>query len=176
MHMRNRADVRARVGKSIGSIDRCSALRWAALAMSCAFAAGCATTPEPQATGAHAQRLEEVSAIAGEQVDSFRYMDQATFEPIGLSDLLVYTSPREAWLLHLDGECRDLDFEPFLKLTSHMHRVSTLSDSVIVRNNPIPCQIREIRPINAAALKNNKSAQPQGRMEIQTTIGAHSGN
>ncbi len=172
--MRNRVDVPARVGKLIGSINPCSGLRWVTLAMLCALATGCATTPQPQATGASAQRLAEVSAVAGEPVTSFRYMDQATFEPIGLSDLLVYTSPREAWLLHLDRECRDLDFGPFLKLTSHMHRVSTLSDSVIVRNHPIPCQIREIRPVNAAALKNAESAYPQGHGE--TTSGAHSGN
>jgi len=169
--MRNSVDMHASHGKAAKSIDSVSGLRWITLALLCAFANGCATTPASQATGADAQRLEEVSAIAGAPVSSFRYMDQATFEPIGLSDLLVFTTPREAWLLHLDGNCRGLDFGPFLKLTSHMHRVSSGFDSVIVRDNPIPCRIEQIRPVDTAALKNTKPAHPQDHVEIETTIG-----
>jgi len=162
-------------------------LRCAMLALLCMAAAGCATDPM-EAMGAMnattaappvaavgsgdavTQRLAEVSALAGPPVSSFRYMDESTFEPIGLSDLLVYTNPREAWLLHLDGECRDLDFGPFLKLTSHMHRVSTLTDSVIVRDNPIPCMIKQIRPVDAGLLRR---VQPDVNGEINTSVGSH---
>jgi hypothetical protein len=139
--------------------------------MLCAIAGvGCATT-QPASSVGGSQRLVEISAIAGKPVSSFRYMGQSQFEPLGLSDLLVFTSPGEAWLLHLDGSCRDLDFGPFLKLTSHMHRVSTMTDSVIVRDNPIPCRIEQIRPVDTAALRNVTPAQQQSHVEIESTIG-----
>jgi hypothetical protein len=78
--------------------------------------------------------------------------------------MLVFTTPKEAWLLHLDAPCRGLDFDPFLGLTSHMHRVSVLTDSVRVRDNPIPCRIVQIRPVNAQTLRRidrEKKAQGQ---------------
>jgi hypothetical protein len=126
----------------------------ATMAMLCALAAGCATLQAAQPTPADVQRLAEVRAIAGPPVSSFRFMRMTSFEPIGLADVLIFTTPREAWLLHLDGQCRNLDFDPFVGLTSHMHRVSTLTDSVIVRDNPIPCRIEQIRPVDASLLRH----------------------
>jgi hypothetical protein len=125
---------------------------------------GCATAAPRPVNDAVAQRLAEVSAAAGKPVSSFRYMSTTQFEPIGLGDLLVYANPREAWLLHLDGPCRNLDFGPFLGLTSHMHRVSAGEDKVLVRDNPIPCRIMQIRPVDTAALKrveNDSKAETQ---------------
>jgi hypothetical protein len=153
--------------------DRRSWLRWAIPAVLILAGGGCATTPAAstasatQATGAdaNAQRLAQVLAVAGKPVSSFRFERMTSFEPIGLSDLLVYTNPREAWLLHLDGTCRDLDFDPFLGLTSHMHRVSTLTDSVRVRDNPIPCRIEEIRPVDTASLAH-RQPEVKGDLEI----------
>ncbi len=145
-------------------------LRWATPAMLILLGSGCASTPAtstasaPHATHADAQRLAQVMAVAGQPVSSFWFERMSSFEPIGLRDLLVYTNPREAWLLHLDGTCRDLDFDPFLGLTSHMHRVSTLTDSVRVRDNPIPCRIEEIRPVNTASLAH---LQPQVKGDLE---------
>jgi hypothetical protein len=133
---------------------RSSGLYQATLAMLLMTGVGCATAAAPPVNDVVAQRLAEVSAAAGKPVSSFRYMGQTQFEPIGLSDLLVYTNPREAWLLHLDGPCRNLDFGPFLGLTSHMHRVSSGEDKVLVRDNPIPCRIVQIRPVDTTALKH----------------------
>jgi Family of unknown function (DUF6491) len=152
-------------------------LRWAAMGLVCLAGAGGATDPQattsaanPNPNDAVAQRLAEVTAIAGAPVNSFRYMNPAQFEPIGLSHMLVYTTPQEVWLLRLNGTCRDLDFGPFLKLTSHMHRVSTLTDSVIVRNNPIPCMIEEIRPVNASLLKHGDNVV---NGEVDTSVESH---
>jgi len=121
--------------------------------MLCVLATGCASLQAAPHNPADVQRLAEVRAIAGPPVSSFRFMQMSSFEPIGLADVLVFTTPREAWLLHLDGQCRNLDFDPFVGLTSHMHRVSTLTDSVIVRDNPIPCRIEQIRPVDTSALR-----------------------
>jgi hypothetical protein len=136
----------------------------ATMAMLCVLATGCSTLKAAPPNPAVTQRLAEVRAIAGPPVDSFWFERMSSFEPIGLSDLLVFTTPRDAWLLHLDGECRRLDFDPFLRLTSHSRRVSVLLDDVRVRDNPIPCQIREIRPVNATTLRHidkEKKAQDQ---------------
>jgi hypothetical protein len=116
--------------------------------------AGCATTPP---SDQDMRRLAEVTAIAGPTVSSFRYVNMSSFEPIGDRDLLIFTSPRSAWLLHLDGSCRDLEFDPFLGLTSSMGRVSSGFDKVIVRDNPIACRIEQIRPVDAAVLRHADS-------------------
>jgi len=125
----------------------------ATVTMLCALAAGCSTLLAAPSNPADVQRLAEVSAVAGPPVASFRFMRMSSFEPIGLADVLIFTTPREAWLLHLDGQCRNLDFDPFVGLTSHMHRVSSGFDSVMVRDNPIPCRIEQIRPVDASVLR-----------------------
>ncbi len=130
-----------------------SSARRVELALLCAVAGGCATIAPPPLNAADARRLAEVSALAGKPVVSFRFERMSSYEPIGLADLLVFTAPRDAWLLHLDGACRELDYSSFLGLTSYMHRVTSGFDSVRVRYNPIPCRIEQIRPVDTAVLK-----------------------
>lgn len=116
--------------------------------------------PDPAVT----RRLAEVRAIAGPPVSSFRFLRWTSFEPIGLDHLLIFTAPRDVWLLRLDGRCRGLDFDPFIGLNSHFHLVQSGVDSVHVRDNPIPCRIVEIRPVDSAKLRhidNEKQAPAQ---------------
>ena len=170
------ANLEARV-RGFGSNCSVSRLRWATLALLCLAATACATTGETPVAGggvgggdAVSDRLSQVTAAAGQPVSSFRYERMSSYEVIGLSDVLVYTRPTEAWLLHLDGECHNIDFGPFLRLTSHMHRVSTLTDSVVVKDNPVPCMIRQIRPVDTAKIA---AVQPSTHAEIETTISSH---
>lgn len=142
-------------------------LRWVAISAVMLASAACSTLRDKPPDPAIAKRLAEVGAIAGPPVTSFRYMRMSSYEPIGLSHLLVFTGPREAWLLDLDGPCRMLDFGPFMGLTSHMNRVSTEIDSVRVRDNPIPCRIVQIRPVDSARLRHSDSerkAQVEGEV------------
>lgn len=139
--------------------------RGTALALLCGVTAGCATTPNAPNVR-DMQRLADVSAVAGQPVSSFRFFNLSSYEPIGDSDLLVFTNPRDAWLLHLDGHCRDLDFGPFLGLTSTFNRVSARFDKVIVRGNPIGCQIREIRPVDTAVLKR---VEKERKLDMQSS-------
>lgn len=122
--------------------------------------AGCASFQDRPPDPAVAQRLAEVRALAGAPVNSFRFLRMSSFEPIGLADMLVFTSPRDAWLLRLDGRCRGLDFDPFIGLTSHFHLVQSGVDSVRVRDNPIPCRIIEIRPVDTAKLRHVDAEKP----------------
>ena len=160
-------DSRASGSPILGHPTRDLRIRSAALALVCALSAGCATTaPSITLNSADTQRLAEVSAVAGKPVSSFRFLSMSSFEPIGDSDLLLFTSPGSAWLLHLDGSCRDLDFDPFLGLTSTFNRVSAGFDSVVARGNPIPCRIQQIRPVDTAVLRR---AEKERRMQAQPT-------
>ncbi|MBS0192916.1 MAG: hypothetical protein JSR34_01555 [Proteobacteria bacterium] len=137
----------------------------ALLALACA---SCASFQDKPPDPAIAQRLEEVRSIAGPPVSSFRFMRMTTFEPIGLSNLMVFTAPQDAWLLQLDGRCRGLDFGPFMGLTSHMRLVMSGVDSVRVQDNPIPCRIVEIRRVDVKRLRRidtEKAAPSQPDLE-----------
>lgn len=145
-------------------------LRWAAavaVALSCVACASFQDRPPDPAIG---KRLAEVQMLAGPSVNSFRYMRMSSFEPIGLQHLLVFTGPRDAFLLDLDAPCRMLDFGPFMGITSHMNRVMSGVDAVRVRDNPIPCRIVQIRPVDTARLRRvdaERKAQGQMEMEVQ---------
>ena len=141
-------------------------LRGALLVVLCAASVGCATAPSRN--DRDTQRLSEVSAVAGKPATSFRYSSLVSYEPIGESDVLVFTSPREAWLLHLYGPCRDLEFGSFVGLTSTFGRVSVGYDKVLVRDNPIPCQIQEIRPVDTAVLRR---ADHERKLQAQPSSG-----
>lgn len=137
-----------------------TASRWTVPIAAALTCVACASFQDRPPDPAIAKRLAEVQAVAGPPVNSFRYMRMSAFEPIGLRNLLVFTSPRSAWLLRLDAPCRGLDFYPFMGLTSHMHLVSTDTDSVRVQNNPIPCRIVQIQPVDAGRLRHVDAERP----------------
>ncbi len=169
--MHERVDAIARFEAVPAHVQVSRMSRLALFAFVCGAVASCSTFQPQPPDPAISKRLSEVQAVAGAPVSSFRYMRMSSFEPIGLRNLLVFTTPREAWLLRLDGQCRNLDFEPFLGLTSHMHRVSSGFDSVRVRDNPIPCRIEEIRPVDTANLKRidrERAAPDQQPMDDET--------
>ncbi len=132
---------------------------------------GCSSFQDRPPDPAVVKRLAEVDAIAGSPVNSFRFMRMSSFEPIGLQHLLVFTTPHDAWLLRLDAPCRLLDFGPFMGITSHMHLVMAGVDSVRVRDNPIPCRIEQIRPVDALRLRHvDRERKAQGTMDLDQPV------
>lgn len=133
----------------------------AALAMG-----GCATNRLSDA-----DRLEIYRAHAGEPVQSFRYFTALEgWTPLGDEALAVWARPNDVYLLELSGSCPGLDFASAINVTSQMGTVYARFDKVVVldRNAPaIPCQIREIRPVDIKAIRHAESdrramAQPSG--------------
>ena len=119
-----------------------------------ALLAACANTGMSQG-----ERLALYSANAGEPVRSFRFLGRLNgWTPLGDSTLAVWTRPREAWLLELSGGCPDLSYAHSIAITSSMNRVSVGFDRVraLGGNHPmaVPCQIREIRPLDTAAIRD----------------------
>jgi hypothetical protein len=90
--------------------------------------AACSSVPYAQRMS---NRQAAYAAAAGEPVRNFRFFELYSWEPLGNSQLAVYTRPNEAWLLTVSGPCPDLDFTNVIGLTSNLHEVSINFDKVL---------------------------------------------
>ncbi|KZC17373.1 hypothetical protein RHOFW510R12_26185 [Rhodanobacter sp. FW510-R12] len=116
-------------------------------------------------TGApYTQRVNErqaaYAAAAGAPVRSFRYSSLYTWEPLGDTELVVYTRPNEAWLLDLGG-CHELEFVNAIGLTSNLGQVMVGFDKVLTGARNFPCTITRIRPVDVKRLKVAQQEQRQ---------------
>jgi len=118
-----------------------------------------------------AERLDIYRAHAGAPVPSFRYFTALDgWTPLGDTALAVWARPNDVYLLELHGSCPGLDFAHAINVTSQMGTVYARFDKVEVldRSAPtIPCQIREIRPVDIKAIRHAEQdrralAQPSG--------------
>jgi hypothetical protein len=104
-----------------------------------------------------AGKLALYRAHAGAPVRSFHFFGRLdSWTPLDDRTVAVWTRPSEAWLLDLDGACNDLEFTPFIGLTSSAGTVSARFDKVLVRNTGginLPCIIEAIRPLDVKAIK-----------------------
>ena len=118
-----------------------------------ALLAGCATDPARR----DAEQLSLYRQHAGAPVDSFPYYGRMhSWTPLGDEALAIWTTPSRAWLLEVDGPCNDLEFAQAIRLKSGMGRVHARFDDVTpiaTGMQPLPCRIREIRPVDVAALR-----------------------
>ena len=127
--------------------------------------AGCATSPSVR----DAERLALYRQHAGEPVPSFRYFGSISgWTPLGDSALAIWTRPSQAYLLTTSGPCPELPFAHAISLSHQFRTVYARFDEIvpITSNTPmtIPCHIREIRPLDVAALRE---AQREMRSEVR---------
>lgn len=105
------------------------------------------------------EKLALYRAHARPPVGSFHYFGRIDgWTPLGDSALAIWTRPNEAYLLEVDEPCPDLAFAFAIGLTSQMGTVYSRFDKVIPRTGaggiqPIPCHIRQIRPLDVKAIK-----------------------
>lgn len=122
------------------------------LACLATLATACASTGMGQG-----EKLALYRSHAGPPVSSFQYFGSIHgWTPLGDSAIAVWTKPNEAWLLDLYGPCPDIEYTPVIGVSSQMGRVNAKFDKVIARNRgtmEIPCNIKEIRPLDAKAIK-----------------------
>lgn len=127
---------------------------------------GCATNRLDDA-----ERLAIYRAHAGAPVSSFHYFTGLNgWTPLGDAAVAVWARPNDVYLLELNGPCPDLDFAQAISVTSQMGTVSARFDKVIALDRNamnIPCQIREIRPVDIKAIRHaeqdrREMAQPSG--------------
>ncbi len=107
----------------------------------------------------NSDRLAAYTAAAGAPVKSFRFFSPLySWEPLSNTQLVVYTKPKQAYLLDLDA-CINLQTTNGIGLTSNLGQVAVRFDRVITRSPPVPCVISQIRPIDMAHLKAVQQAQ-----------------
>lgn len=127
---------------------------WMVVALAVALG-GCSSVPYAQRM---AQRQAAYAAAAGMPVRSFHFFNLYSWEPLGDSQLAVYTRPNRAWLLDV-APCQNLEFTNAIGLTSFAGDVSVNFDKVLVGRSYPPCFISKIRPIDVAKLKLEQQAQ-----------------
>jgi hypothetical protein len=118
--------------------------------------AACSSVPYAQR---QQQRRAAYEATAGAPVRSFRFFAPIwSWEPLGETELAVYTRPNQAWLLDLGG-CQQLEFTSAIGLTSNLGEVSIHFDKVLTGRGNVPCTISRIRPVDVAKLKIEQAKQ-----------------
>jgi hypothetical protein len=112
-------------------------------------------------------RQQAYAAAAGAPVKSFHYFSLWSWEPLSDDQLAVYTRANEAWLLDLDGTCRNLQFTNHIGLTSSVSEVSVRFDRVITGKADAPCFIKQIRPVDVAKLNQPQQGKPREVEEMK---------
>jgi hypothetical protein len=105
------------------------------------------------------ERQAAYVAAAGAPVSNFTFTSLYSWEPLGETQLVVYTRPSKAWLLDLMG-CQNLQSSNTIGLTSNLNQVSVRFDKVLTEHGVVPCTISDIRPVD---LKGMKAAAEQKR-------------
>jgi hypothetical protein len=119
--------------------------------------AGCSSGGIPKHEDA-AQVRARFAAYAGEPIDRMTWMGQYySWEPIGENQLVVFTTPSDAYLLQVSGPCTDLKFVTSIGLTSTGSTVYSRLDSVKVRH--WRCPIAEIRKIDYKRMRAEMRAE-----------------
>lgn len=116
----------------------------------------CSSVPYAQR---QAERLAGYTAVAGAPVANFRFFTLYSWEPLSDTQLAVYTRPTEAWLLNVDGGCRELAFTQAIGLTSSLNQVWARFDKVLTGRRDFPCTITQIRPLDIKRLRAAQQAQ-----------------
>jgi Family of unknown function (DUF6491) len=134
------------------------------LLASVTLVAACASTGPagaPPAPSSWQRALERYSAYAGAPVNSFNWLGRFdSWEALGKDQLVVYTTPRDAYLLKVAPPC-DLRFVVgAVGITSTNTTVYQGLDSIVVRDRagggPWQCAIQQIRPIDVRRMKADR--------------------
>jgi hypothetical protein len=115
-----------------------------------------------------AQRSRYV-AYAGAPIDKFTWLGRYdSWQPIGTNELVVWTTPFQAYLIKVAPPCDNLEFVNHIGLTSTSNTVAARFDFVKV--DRWRCPIQEIRPIDYQRMRQDmhkeaeasKAAKSQG--------------
>ncbi len=123
-------------------------------------AAGATTTPTPcAADGIHRtkaeQRLDRYQPYLGEPVKSFTALQKDSWQPISRTQLVLWTTINNAYLITVQDTCQQLPFTETVGVTSTTSQITTL-DAVLVRGDR--CNITQIQPIDVKRMKADQKA------------------
>lgn len=100
-------------------------------------------------------------AYAGPPVDRFHSYRLYNWEVVGPNQLVLWSTPWQAYLVTVWSPCTELAFANRLGLTSTFGTVSTL-DSIVLRNHT-RCPIEQIRPIDLKRLNADRAARREAQ-------------
>jgi hypothetical protein len=119
------------------------------------LASGCATTGGGIERTKGERLFDRYEPYLGEPVSSFTALQKDSWQPISRTQLVLWTTINEAYLLTVTGNCPQLPFARTVGVTSTTSQVTTL-DSVIVRGDR--CPITQIQPIDVRRMKADRAA------------------
>lgn len=104
---------------------------------------------------------------AGPPVDGFTYLGRYdSWTSIGRYQLVVWTTPNDAYLITVRPPCTELPFAQHIGLTQTAHTVTQKFDFVLVGHDR--CWIQSIQPVNYLQMKRDmrqKSADAKAAAE-----------
>jgi hypothetical protein len=132
-------------------------LHGAWLLAAAALLTACSGIPLKERDDAQRSRYE---AYAGPPIDQFTWLGHYDgWEPISPNELVVWTSPFQAYLIKVAPPCDNLQFANRIGLTSTTDTVSARFDFVKVHH--WRCPIQEIRPIDYQRMRQDMRKQAQ---------------
>lgn len=91
---------------------------------------------------------------AGQPVDGFTYLGRYdSWTSIGQYQLVVWTTPNDAYLITVRPPCTELPFAQHIGLTQTAHTVTQKFDFVLVGRDR--CWIQSIQPVNYLQMKRD---------------------
>jgi hypothetical protein len=102
------------------------------------------------------KRYAQYEPYLGEPVKSFTALQHDSWQQISRTQLVLYTTINDAYMLTVDNNCPELPFAQTIGVTSTTSSITTF-DSVLVRNDR--CRIMQIQPIDVRRMKADKNAR-----------------
>ena len=116
-----------------------------------ALLTACSGIPLKQRQDAQRTHYE---AYAGPPVEGFTWLGRYdSWQPIGTNELVVWTTPNQAYLIKVAPPCNTLQFVDRIGLTSTGNTVSSRFD--FVKADRWRCPIQEIRPIDYSRMRRD---------------------
>lgn len=145
----------------------------AAALLAAAVMAGCSSVPLDQREAAERARFE---SYAGKPVDEFTWLGHYySWEYLGNYEIVIWTTPWDAYLLKVLPPCEDLPFVQRIGLTSTARTVSSRFDFILVhpegegrRALPWRCPIKQIRPVDYRRMQHDLRLQKQAARQNGT--------
>lgn len=107
-----------------------------------------------------AQERERYASYAQAPVDSFTWLGRFyNWQTLGDNQLVVFTTPSDAYLLTVQPPCSQLPFAQVVGVTSTAGTVHARLDSVTVQG--WRCPITQIRPVDYARLRADLRSEAQ---------------
>jgi hypothetical protein len=123
------------------------------LLLAAALAAGCASEPKQpgQKKPSYGERvLARYDGYIGAPIRGFTALRQQSWQSVSRTQLILWTSNRDAFLITVRPGCHDLMFADAIRVTTTVSEV-TVHESVFVRGER--CLIEKIQPIDIRQMR-----------------------